>query len=106
MRDSPRSPKVKTNGSRFEGNRIINPHSRIPKSTNKQTNIFYYLYTTGILLLYYGSFYGSSGGWRCKRLHTLDTLAPASCCLHGCHALSWNVCLFVCLLTLESWNEE
>ena len=38
MRDSPRSPKAKTNGSRFEGNRIINPHSRIPKSTNKQTN--------------------------------------------------------------------
>ena len=38
MRDSPRSPMAKTNGSRFEGNRIINPHSRIPKSTNKQTN--------------------------------------------------------------------
>ena len=39
MRDSPRSPTVKTNGSSREGNRIINPHSRIPKSTNKQTNI-------------------------------------------------------------------
>ena len=38
MRDSPRSPTVKTNGSSREGNRIINPHSRIPKSTNKQTN--------------------------------------------------------------------
>ena len=38
MRDSPRSPKAKTNGSSREGNRIINPHSRIPKSTNKQTN--------------------------------------------------------------------
>jgi len=38
MRDSPRSPTAKTNGSRFEGNRIINPHARIPKSTNKQTN--------------------------------------------------------------------
>ena len=38
MRDSPRSPMAKTNGSSREGNRIINPHSRIPKSTNKQTN--------------------------------------------------------------------
>ena len=38
MRNSPRSPTVKTNGSSREGNRIINPHSRIPKSTNKQTN--------------------------------------------------------------------
>ena len=38
MRDSPRSPTAKTNGSSREGNRIINPHSRIPKSTNKQTN--------------------------------------------------------------------
>jgi hypothetical protein len=38
MRDSPRSPKAKTNGSSLEGNRIINPHSRIPKKTNKQTN--------------------------------------------------------------------
>ena len=28
---------VVTNGSSREGNRIINPHSRIPKSTNKQT---------------------------------------------------------------------
>ena len=35
MRDSPRSPMrspmAKTNGSSREGNRIINPHSRIPK---------------------------------------------------------------------------
>ena len=38
MRDSPRSPTAKTNGSRFEGHRIINPHVRIPKTTNKQTN--------------------------------------------------------------------
>ena len=38
MRDSPRSPMAKTNGSSREGNRIINPHSRIPKKTNKQTN--------------------------------------------------------------------
>ena len=37
MRDSPRSPTVKTNGSRFEGNRIINPHSPDSK-VNKQTN--------------------------------------------------------------------
>ena len=47
MRDSPRSPKAKTNGSSREGNRIINPHSRIPKSTNKQTNsydLYLYLY--------------------------------------------------------------
>ena len=34
---SPRSPTVKTNGSRFEGNRIINPHSPDSK-VNKQTN--------------------------------------------------------------------
>ena len=39
MRASPRSPTAKTNGSSREGNRIINPHSRIPKSTNKQTNM-------------------------------------------------------------------
>ena len=39
MRNSPRSPTVKTNGSSREGNRIINPHSRIPQSTNKQTSI-------------------------------------------------------------------
>ena len=38
MRDSPRSPMAKTNGSSREGNRTINPHSRIPKSINKQTN--------------------------------------------------------------------
>ena len=40
MRDSPRSPTAKTNGSRFEGNRIINPHSpdsKVNKQTNKQT---------------------------------------------------------------------
>ena len=42
MRDSPRSPTVKTNGSRFEGNRIINPHSpdsKVNKQTNKQTDV-------------------------------------------------------------------
>jgi len=40
MRDSPRSPTAKTNGSRFEGNRTINPHSpdsKVNKQTNKQT---------------------------------------------------------------------
>ena len=42
MRDSPRSPMAKTNGSRFEGNRIINPHSpdsKVNKQTNKQIPI-------------------------------------------------------------------
>ena len=44
MRDSPRSPTAKTNGSRFEGNRIINPHSpdsKVNKQTNKQTSLVY-----------------------------------------------------------------
>ena len=38
MRDSPRSPTVKTNGSRFEGNRIINPHSPDSKVNNNNNN--------------------------------------------------------------------
>ena len=44
MRDSPRSPMAKTNGSRFEGNRIINPHSpdsKVNKQTNKQLYLKY-----------------------------------------------------------------
>ena len=34
----PAAPRRKQIGSSLEGNRIINPHSRIPKQTNKQTN--------------------------------------------------------------------